>query len=88
MFLPIGDDNRDRTTTPYVNYLFIILNIIVFVFLQGMGRNDAFTFAYSTVPAEILSGQDIVTKAKVIIHPITGDRFLQPPLEITPIPVY
>lgn len=88
MFFPIGDDNRDRTRTPYVNYLFIVLNILVFVFYQGFGRNEAFTFAYATVPAEILSGQDIVTQAKVIVHPITGDRFVQPPLGVTPVPVY
>lgn len=88
MFLPIGDDNRDRKTTPYVNYVFIILNILVFVFYQGLGRNEAFTFAYATVPAEILTGQDIVTAAKILIHPITGERFVQPPLEVTPIPVY
>ncbi|HVF97426.1 MAG TPA: hypothetical protein VM871_08905, partial [Flavisolibacter sp.] len=78
MFLPIGDDNSDRTRTPYVNYLFILLNILVYVLFQGFGRNDAFTFAYATVPAEILTGTDIVTQAKVIIHPITGDRFVQP----------
>ena len=88
MFIPIGDDNRDRSTTPYVNYAFIVLNILVFVFYQGLGRNDAFTFAYATVPAEILTGQDIATAAKVLVHPITGEQFVMPPLEPTPIPVY
>lgn len=88
MFLPIGDDNRDRTTTPYINYLFIIINILVFIFLQGMGTNDHFTYAYATVPAEILSGQDIVTKAKWFEDAVTGQRFLMPGLQPTNIPVY
>ena len=54
---PIGDDNSDRTITPYVNYVIIALNVIVFVFLQGLSGDNAFTYAYSTVPGEILSGQ-------------------------------
>lgn len=88
MFLPIGDDDRDRTTTPYINYLFIIINILVFIFLQGMDANDHFTYAYATVPAEILSGHDVVTNAKVFEDAITGQRFTMPGLEPTNIPVY
>jgi membrane associated rhomboid family serine protease len=88
MFLPIGDDNRDRTRTPYVNYLFIIINIIVFLFLQGASGDGPFTFAYATVPAEILTGDDIVTKSKVFRDAVTGQRFTMPGLEPTPVPVY
>ncbi len=88
MFLPIGDDNRDRTTTPYINYLFIVLNILVFIFFQGMGGNDQFTYAYATVPAEILTGHDIVTNAKVFQDAVTGQRFVMPGLQPTNIPVY
>jgi membrane associated rhomboid family serine protease len=88
MFIPIGDDNRDRHQTPYVNYLFIIINILVFIFLQGMGNDIAFTYAYSTVPGEILSGQDIVTDAKILVDPYTKQRFELPGLEPTNIPVH
>ena len=35
MFIPIGDDNRDRRLTPFVNYALIAANILVFVLLQG-----------------------------------------------------
>ena len=56
---PIGDDNSDRTSVPYVNYLFIGINILVFVFLQGLGSNDAFSYAFSLVPKEITSGVDL-----------------------------
>ena len=29
---PMSDDNSDVTITPYVNYIFIGINIVVFVF--------------------------------------------------------
>ena len=70
--LPIGDDNTDRRFAPMVNYVLIAINILVFVFLQGMGGNEKFTYAFSTVPAEILTGKDLVAGV----------------LEPTPIPVY
>ena len=57
---PIGDDNSDVVIIPFVNYAFIAVNIIVFVLLQGLGSNDAFTYAFSLVPAEITTGQDLV----------------------------
>jgi rhomboid family protein len=56
---PIGDDNSDRTITPYANYILIALNVIVFVFLQQLGHNDAFTYAFSLVPREVTTGVDI-----------------------------
>ena len=59
MIFPIGDDNTDRTTTPILNYILIAINILVFVLLQGGGTNERFTYAYSTVPQEIRTGEDI-----------------------------
>ncbi len=56
---PIGDDNSDRTITPIVNYVFIGINILVFVLLQGLGGNDAFSYAFSLVPKEVTTGIDI-----------------------------
>ncbi len=55
---PIGDDNSDRVIRPYVTYALIAINIAVFVLLQL--PNEDFTNAYSTVPAEILTGHDLV----------------------------
>ena len=57
---PLGDDNSDRTRTPFVNYAFIGINILVFVLLQGLGSYDAFNYAFSLVPREITTGVDIV----------------------------
>ncbi|HJS53047.1 MAG TPA: rhomboid family intramembrane serine protease [Chitinophagaceae bacterium] len=87
MLLPIGDDNRDRHTTPLVNYFLIILNILAFVFWQDMGNNIPVTFGYSTVPAEILSGNDLVTDAEIIRDPVSGQLIEMPGLQPTPIPV-
>ncbi len=64
MVLPLGDDNSDRLTTPYVNYALIALNIFVFLVPQGFGMNDEFTYGFSTVPREIMTGQDIETEPK------------------------
>lgn len=88
MIFPIGDDNSDRTITPLVNYLLIAVNILVFIFLQGMGGNDRFTYAYSTVPQEIVSGRDATTPDRVVQHPVTGQRVHVPGLQPTPISVY
>jgi membrane associated rhomboid family serine protease len=86
--LPIGDDNSDRIRTPYVNYLLLAANILVFVFLQHMGQNLDFTYAYSTVPGEIMTGKDIITDAKVMVDPLSGEKFLLPGLGATNIPVW
>src|SRR5882672_9151166 len=87
MLFPIADENDDRRSTPWVNYTLILLNVFVFVFLQGLGSNDKFTYAYSTVPGEIITGRDIVTRP-VAIQQFTGQRIEMPGLQPTPIPVY
>lgn len=88
MFIPIGDDNRDRRITPFVNYILIALNIVAFIWWQDWGQNIDVTFGYATVPAEILTGKDIVTNAKIMVDPITGQRFEMPGLQLTPLPVF
>jgi membrane associated rhomboid family serine protease len=88
MLIPIGDDNRDRELTPLINYLLIIANILVFVFLQHLGNDLRFTYAYSTVPGEILTSHDIVTETQILVDPYTGQRFEMPGLQPTNIPVY
>ncbi|HEX8494116.1 MAG TPA: rhomboid family intramembrane serine protease [Pyrinomonadaceae bacterium] len=78
MIFPIGDDNSDRTITPLVNYLLIAINILVFVFLQGMGNNEKFTYAFSTVPQEIRTGQDVDKPVPVEIAGQRGTINLEP----------
>ena len=90
MIFPISDDNSDRTAFPVVNVVLIVLNVLVFVFLQGLGSNTQFTMTFSTVPAEIIQGKDLVTDAKIITaNTAEGPiEYEQPGLQATPIPVY
>ncbi len=83
---PIGDDNSDRRIQPIVNYAIIAINILVFVFLQGIGGNDAFTYTFSLVPKEIVTGTDLVG-LQTITDTITGQT-AQVPNYATPLPVY
>jgi membrane associated rhomboid family serine protease len=86
MVFPLYDDNSDRTITPLINYAIIALNIFVFVVLQGLGSNDGFTYSFSTVPAEILRGHDIVTAARTVEY--MGQTVTIPGLGPTPGSVY
>jgi membrane associated rhomboid family serine protease len=88
MIFPIGDDNTDRLATPVVTLGLIAANVLVFVFLQGLGTNDQFTYAFSTVPREILTGRDIVTDDRTIEDPLSGQTFRAPGLQQTPGSVY
>ena len=84
MIFPIGDDNSDRTTVPVVNYILIAINVLVFVFLQSLGTNDQFTYAFSTVPEEIRTGVDIARPVPIEVGDQQGVIGLQP----TPVSVY
>lgn len=86
--LPIGDDNSDRTRTPFVTYLLIAMNIFVFIYFQRMGADVDFTFSYSTIPAEILTGSDYVTDDRVEVNPLDGERYRIPGLGVTAVPVW
>ncbi len=83
---PISDDNSDRTITPIVNYVLIAVNVLVFVLFQGFGANDRFTYAWSTVPREIVTGQDVVTPPRTL--EFNGQTIEQPGLQPTPGSVY
>ena len=56
--IPIGDeDTGGQPGLPYVNLAIIAINVVVFLY-QLVDPN--FTNGYSTVPAEITSGKDII----------------------------
>ncbi len=83
---PIGDDNSDRHIQPIVNYAFIAVNVLVFLLLQQLGGNDAFTYAFSLVPREITTGTDItgIVEFKDAAGKILGEVHHYS----TPLPVY
>jgi membrane associated rhomboid family serine protease len=81
---PVSDDNTGRTRTPYVTYVLIALNVLVFVLLQGLGTNDRFTYAFSVVPEEIRTGEDIARQVQVQV----GEDTASIPLQPTPVHVY
>ena len=82
---PIGDDNSDRTITPYVNYALIGINILVFLLLQQIGSNESFTYAFSLVPKEITTGIDL-TGVQVVRDSLGHTGQIQH--YATPLPVY
>jgi membrane associated rhomboid family serine protease len=88
MIFPIGDDNSGRTLTPVVNYLLIAANILVFVLFQKLGTDVKFTYAFSTVPQEIVTGTDQVTPDRAVEDPASGESFTMPGLQPTPGGVY
>jgi membrane associated rhomboid family serine protease len=89
MVFPIGDDNTGRATTPLVNYVLIAANVLVFVLFQGLGTEDnKFTYAWATVPQEIVSGRDVVTSDRVVRVEPTDQRIRIPGLQPTPGSVY
>jgi membrane associated rhomboid family serine protease len=84
MVFPISDDNTGRVRTPYVNYVLIALNVLVFFFLQGIGTNEQFTYAFSVVPQEIRSGEDVAREVPIE----AGGQQATIPLQPTPGSVY
>ncbi len=83
---PLGDDNSDRVITPYVNYIIIGINILVFVLLQQLGSNESFDYAFALVPREITNGIDISGVQNVTNS--AGQVLGQIQHYTTPLPVY
>jgi membrane associated rhomboid family serine protease len=78
MVFPISDDNTGRLRTPFVTYVLIALNVLVFFFLQGGGTNERFTYSFSTVPQEIRTGEDVAGEVPVEAGGQQGTIPLQP----------
>jgi membrane associated rhomboid family serine protease len=84
MIFPIGDDNSDRTITPFVNYMLIVINLLVFFLLQGATGNNQFTAGFATVPEEIRTGRDVSGSIPIKV----GTQEVPLKLAETPSPVY
>jgi membrane associated rhomboid family serine protease len=68
--IPISDNNSDRVRTPFVNYILIALNILVFMYYQQFGTNHAFLLSFATIPHEILTGVDVVYEGGLGVTPM------------------
>ncbi len=79
---PIGDQNQPGQRVPLVTLAIILLNLAVFFLVQL--NDDAFTYGYAAIPAEITQGRDIV-RPQVI--EVDGQRALIPEAP-GPTPIY
>ncbi len=57
MFFPISDDDREVTTTAYVTYSLLAINVVLFLLQLS---DPAFTYGWSVIPREITTGVDLV----------------------------
>jgi membrane associated rhomboid family serine protease len=58
MFIPLGDDNSQRRTFPFVVMGLIALNALVWYFQLRLGEH--FTAGFSSIPFELTHGVDLV----------------------------
>ena len=84
MFIPLGDDNSSRRTTPLVVYLLIAANALVWLLQLTMG--DRFTMGFSTIPYEITHGVDLTGVKRIVVdgHSVALHNFPGPtPIYLT-----
>ena len=58
MFFPISDDDKDVSTYAFVTYTLLAANIAMFIYQTS---NPDFTYGWSVIPREIMTGEDLVT---------------------------
>lgn len=72
---PIGDENEPGRGLAWVTAILIGLNLAVFVLLQGLGAENAFTTGWSAVPLEITTSTDLVDPVPITV---AGQGYLVP----------
>ena len=58
--LPIGDQNSCKRGPALITWILIFINVLVFIFIQRFGRNEAATLAMAAVPSEIIRGRGLL----------------------------
>lgn len=66
MFIPLGDDNSQRRSTPFIVYAIIAANAYMW-YLQ-LTRGEPFTNGFSTVPYEITHRVDLAQTVKLQVQ--------------------
>lgn len=57
MLFPISDDDREVTTTAFVTYSLVAVNVLFFLVQMS---NPEFTYGWSVIPREITTGVDLI----------------------------
>lgn len=84
MLFPISDDDRRLSGPAPVTWGLIAINLAVFFLLQQAGANESFTYGWSVIPQEIVTGQDITSDQTVTV----GRQSVTIPQEPGPTPIY
>jgi membrane associated rhomboid family serine protease len=62
MLFPVWDDQVQGWVTPYITRLFILFNILIFLYEVSLGAwLDNFLLTWGSIPTEILAGKDLIT---------------------------
>jgi len=84
MLIPIGDDDRSLYKQSVVTNVLLVSNVAVFVLLQGMGSDNAFTYGWSAVPYELTTGIDLTGLHQMVV----GGRTVTIPQAEGPSPIW
>lgn len=83
MLFPISDDDKDVTTTAWVTWTILAINIGVFAYQLS---NPDFTYAWAATSAEITKGVDIAETVQVTVPGFDIGGAEQAPEQIVEIP--
>jgi membrane associated rhomboid family serine protease len=62
---PIGDENEPGKGPAFVTLIFIAINLAVFFLIQM--NDEAFTYGYAAIPAEITTGTDLTRPTPITV---------------------
>jgi membrane associated rhomboid family serine protease len=67
---PIGDDNRGRRLTPFINWLLILINLAVFGYqiMLPMADLERFIFEFGAVPGDLTTAFPSLTPEAISIY--------------------
>ena len=63
MIFPVGDDQIKGGNLPIFSYLFLAINIGIFIYQVSLSDTllESFVYHYGTIPTEIVNGVDLFT---------------------------